>query len=83
MAFKHISLQWSAKGMIMGHVGARFFFAQAKNPYHQVRWVIRLFCTGKKPTSPHSEHWVVLPLTPHMVSNRQTGQIEKYMINRL
>ena len=29
--------------MIMGHVG---FFSRAKNPYHQVTWVIRLFCAS-------------------------------------
>ena len=39
------------------------------------------FLLGQKPISPHSEHSVVLPLTPHTISNRQTCQKEKCMIN--
>ena len=57
--------------MIVGQVGGKAFFAWAKNPYHGVTWVIQLFCMGKKPISPHSEHSVVLPFTPHTISNRQ------------
>ena len=83
MAFKHISLLLSAKVVIMGHVGDMAFFAWTKNPYYQVTWVIWLFCPGKKPVSPYSEHSTVLLLTPHMISNRQTCQKEKCMINRL
>ena len=37
----------------------------------------------KKSISPHSEHSAVLPLTLHTISNRQTCQEEKTMINRL
>ena len=42
--------------MIMGHVGDMAFLTPAKIPYHQVTWVIQLFCMGRKPISPHSEH---------------------------
>ena len=48
MAFKLISLLWIAKGVIMGHVGDTGFFVRAKKPCHQVTWVMRLLCTGKK-----------------------------------
>ena len=61
---------WSAKRCENGSSGWWGFFAWAKNSYYQVtRWVIRLSA--------------VLPLTPHMISNRQTCQKENCMINRL
>ena len=53
--------------MIMGHVGDTAFLQHGK----------------KKNISPHSEHSAVLPLIPHTISNRQTCQKEKCMINRL
>ena len=67
--------------MIMGHMGDTAFFAHAKNPYHQVTWVIQLFCLRKKPILPYLEQSAVLPLTPHTISNRQTCQKEKIMID--
>ena len=67
-----------------GSHGWYVFFALAKNPYHQIMWVIWLFCLSEqKPVSPHMEHSTVLSLTAHMISNRQTCQKEKCMINRL
>ena len=41
------------------------------------------FLLEKKSISPHSEHSAVLLLTLHMISNRQTCQKEKCMINRI
>ena len=67
----------------MCHVGDTAFFARAKIPYHQVTWVIQLFCPCKKPVSPHLKHSEVLPLTLHTISNKHTCQKEKCMINRL
>ena len=70
--------------MIIGHVSDTTFSARAKNLYQQVTCVIQLFLPGQKTNiSPHSEHSVVLPLTPHTISNRQICQKEKCMINRL
>ena len=92
--FAHVILTWlsstyhlrSAKGVLIGHVSDTAF-ARAKNPYQQVTCVIPLFCPDKKKKnkniSPHSEHSVVLPLTLRTISNRQTCQKEKCMINRL
>ena len=77
MASKHISLLWSAKGVIMGHVGDMAFLPGQKI---HITWS---HCLCKKPISPHLENSVVLPLTPHTISNRQTCQKEKCMINRL
>ena len=48
MAFKHISLLRSAKGVILGLVGDTAFLPGQKYQYHQVTWVIRLFCPVKK-----------------------------------
>ena len=36
MAFKHMSLMWSAKGVIMGHMGDMAFLFRQKKTYHQV-----------------------------------------------
>ena len=49
--------------MVMGHVGDKAFLPGQKKTYHQVTWVILLFCLSKKPISPHLEHSAVLPLT--------------------
>ena len=69
--------------MIMGHMGDTALSLEQKNPYHQVAYMIRLFCPDKKSISPHLELLAVLPLTLHTTSNRQTCQKEKCMINRL
>ena len=42
--------------MIMGHMRDMACLLGQKKKYHQVTWVIGLFCLGKKPISPHSEH---------------------------
>ena len=80
MAFKHISLLCSAKGVINGsHGWYGFFFAQAKTHITRSGGWYGFFWPGKNPLSQHSENSAVLPLTPH----RQTCQKEKCMINRL
>ena len=63
--------------MIIDQVDDTAFLHWQKKYISQVTWVIRLFCPGKKPISPHSDHSAVLPLTPYTISNRQTCQNEK------
>ena len=69
--------------MIMGHMGDTASLPRQKNLYHQVMSMVQLFCPGKKPILPHSEQSAVLLLTPHTISNRQTFQKEKCVMNRL
>ena len=70
--------------MIMGHVGDTAFFCPGKKPISPGHVQKKKKKKKKKKNiSPHSEHSAVLPLTPHTISNRQTCQKEKCMINRL
>ena len=58
-------------------------FSPGKKPISPGHVCDTAFLPWKKPISPHSEHSTVLPLTPHTISNRQTCQKEKCMVNRL
>ena len=76
MAFKHMSLLWSAKGVIMGHVGDMPFMPGQKTHITRSRGWYGFFARAK---TSQSEHSAVL----HLISNRQICQKEKCMINRL
>ena len=67
--------------MIMGHVDDTAFLPGQKTHitmhvgdiYIYIYFFFFFFwLRQKKPTSPHSEHLAVLPLTPDTISNRQT-----------
>ena len=80
MAFKHISLLWSAKGVKMSYVGDTAFLPVPKKKTKQKKTGHvgdTAFLQGQNPISPHSEHLAVLPLSPHSISNRQTCQKEE------
>ena len=68
--------------MIMGHVGDTAFLAQAKGPVLPGHMGDTAFLLVQKTHITTLEHLAVLPLTPHKISNRQTCQKEKFMINR-
>ena len=78
MAFKHIrvSVLWSAKCVIMGHLDDTAFLPGQKTHITMhvgdIYFFFFFFARAEKPTSPHSEHSAVLPLTPDTISNRQT-----------
>ena len=78
MAFKHISLLWSAKGVIMGHVGDIAFLSRQKT--HITRshgWY------GRKPNYHHIQSTRRSCLWLHI--HCQIGKLvrKKHMINRL
>ena len=68
--------------MIMGHVDDTAF-CPGKKPVSPGHLGDMAFLPCAKNPYHHTEHSAVLPLTRHTISNRQTCQKEKCMINRL
>ena len=84
MAFKQIPLLWwSAKGVIMGHVGnTAFLFGQKTHITRSCGWY-SFFARGKNSYHHIWSTRLSCLLTPHTISNRQICQKEKCMINKL
>ena len=59
------------------------FFTPAKLKQNKTHTQKKKKKKKKKNISPQSEHSAVLPLTPHTISNRQTCQKEKCVLNKL